>query len=270
MRYHSTIRQFNRRVIVSGKVIECYEYEKPVAEGFKKKRIGRAGALNTSKDTKDDNRKKTAYRARKIVRNTVNANPHLNKFLTLTFADNVTDLDYAHYEFDKFIKRLKTRFKGFQYVEVPEFQKRGAVHFHLLCNLPYVDVNALSKVWGHGFIKLNKIDNVDNVGAYITKYMTKENIDERLAGRKCYSMSKDLKQPLEYTEEGDIDELMENIEGVKRVYTSEFENDYYGTVRYTQVICTDIPPRPNPFRRWLMQFKGKLTFMLRLYTLPLN
>jgi len=261
MRYHSTIRQFNRRVIVSGRVIEYYEYEKPVGKGFEKKRIGRAGALMTSEDVKSDNRKKTALRARRLVRNTVNANPHLNKFLTLTFADNITDLDYAHYEFDKFVKRLKTRFKKFQYVEVVEFQKRGAIHFHLLCNLPYVDINTLSKVWRHGFIKLNKIDNVDNVGAYVTKYMTKENIDERLTGRKCYSMSKGLNEPKEYTKDDDIDEIMENIDSVKRVYTSEFESEYYGVVRYTQIICVDTPPKPNPFRRWLERFKGKLTLM---------
>ena len=27
------------------------------------------------------------------------------------------------------------------------------------------EFNELARVWGHGFIKLNKIDNVDNVGA---------------------------------------------------------------------------------------------------------
>lgn len=261
MKHYSSIRQYNRRAILAGKVLEIYEYEKPVAKGFEKKRVGRAGASHTTNDVKEDNRKKTALRARKMVRNTVNANPQLNKFLTLTFAENITDLNFAHYEFDKFIKRLKTRFEGFQYISVIEFQKRGAIHFHLLCNLPYVDVNALSEVWGYGFIKLNNIDNVDNVGAYVTKYMTKDNIDERLVGRKCYTMSKGLSKPVEYTREDDINELLENIDSVKRVYTSEFESEHYGLIRYTQILCVDVPQKPNAVRRLLNRFKEKLALV---------
>lgn len=260
MKRYSMIRQFNKRLVVSGNILEYYEYEKPCTKGFEKMRAGRANALFTSEEVKQDNRKKTAQRARSTVRRCVNANPQLNKFFTLTFADNVTDLDFAHYAFDKFVKRLKTRFKGFQYICVTEFQQRGAVHFHLLCNLPYIPVAELEKIWGNGFVKINRIDNIDNVGAYVTKYMTKD-IDERLTGRKCYSMSKGLNEPKEYTKDDDIDEIMENIDGVKRVYTSEFESEYYGVVRYTQIICTNTPPKTDPFRKWLNRFKSKLTLM---------
>lgn len=258
MRYENYTRQFHRRVFVTGNVIEMYEYEKPVFKGISKKRTGRANAPFTSEEIKNDNRAKTARRARTTVRRTVNANPQLNKFLTLTFAENITDLDYARYEFDKFIKRIKTRFKGFQFVNVVEFQKRGAVHFHLLCNLPYVNVNDLAKIWKHGFVKINRIDNVDNVGAYITKYMTKDSIDERLVGKKCYSMSKGLKQPKEYTNDGDIDELLENLDNIKRIHSSEFETEYYGVVRYTQVVCTKAPEAPNKLRRFLSRFRAWL------------
>lgn len=189
------IKLFNKRVICSGNVLEIYDYEKSVGKGFQAFRKGRANALYTSDEVKADNRGKIAQRARQTVRRYANANPQLNKFLTLTFAENITDLDYARYEFDKFIKRVKTRYATFQYIVVVEFQKRGSVHFHLLCNLPYIKVNKFASVWKHGFIKINKLDNVDNVGAYITKYMTKDNIDERLVGRKCYSMSKGLNEP---------------------------------------------------------------------------
>jgi S-adenosylmethionine:tRNA-ribosyltransferase-isomerase (queuine synthetase) len=93
-----------------------------------------------------------------------------------------------------------------------EFQKRGAIHFHMLCNLPYVDVNELAKVWKNGFIKLNRLDNVDNVGAYITKYMTKDNVDARLIGKKCYTMSKGLNEPRGYTNEADIEQVLEELD----------------------------------------------------------
>lgn len=247
----SSYTKFNRRLIVSGKVIEYFEYERLVVRCPEKERVGRRNAAYTSAKIKADNREKTAQRAKQTVRRTINANPQLNKFLTLTFAENVKDLSKARYEFDKFIKRLKTRYEEIKYINVVEFQKRGAVHFHLLCNLPYVDVNEVAQIWQNGFIKINRIENVDNVGAYVTKYMTKGNIDERLIGRKCYSMSKGLNEPNEYIHTEEIDEILENIEDVKRVYTNEFKSEYYGAVRYTQVICESPPKKPlfRLFRR---------------------
>ena len=87
----------------------------------------------------------------------------------------------------------------------------------MLCNLEYVPVKELAEIWGNGFVKINRIDNVDNVGAYMTKYMTKDNVDERLAERKSYSMSKNLHVPEEYVEEEEVDEILEWLENVKRV-----------------------------------------------------
>ena len=148
MKRYSMIRQFNKRLVVSGNILEYYEYEKPCTKGFEKMRAGRANALFTSEEVKQDNRKKTAQRARSTVRRCVNANPQLNKFFTLTFADNVTDLDFAHYAFDKFVKRLKTRFKGFQYISVQVITANLRVNdginltasiaskFHLFLGLP--------------------------------------------------------------------------------------------------------------------------------------
>lgn len=232
-----TPKPYNRRLIRAGNVIELYEYEKPVLRGGTFSRKGRANAPYTSDETKLDNRTKTAARARRHVRRVINANPQLNKFLTLTYAENMTDIDLAHKGLDIFIKRLKRIFPRFAYVCVIEFQKRGAVHFHLLCNLPFVDVKALATVWGHGFIKLNRIDNVDNVGAYVTKYMTKESMDERLIGYRSYSMSRGLNHPQEVTNEEQINEELNALENVTRVYSAEFESEYYGTVHYTQIIC---------------------------------
>lgn len=260
MKQFSNIRQFNKRVIVSGKVLEFYEYENPICKGFAQKKAGRGNSVHTSKEVKETNRRKTAQRARATVRRTANANPQLNKFLTLTYADNETNLTQARKDFDKFVKRVKTRYKDFQYLNVVEFQKRGAVHFHMLCNLPYVDVNEFSKVWGHGFIKVNRIDNVDNVGAYITKYMTKENVDARLAGRKCYSMSKGLQEADTFTDENEINDVLESLENVKRIHSSEFETEYYGIVRYTQVVCSK--PIKSPRRRRRLFQKRRNAFEL--------
>lgn len=169
----------NQKAIISGRIAELYDYSRPLVQGYTGKRVGRANSAFTSEEVKEENRKKTAFRARATVRRMINANPQLNKFLTLTFAENLQDIETARYELKKFILRLIYRFPSFSYIEVIEFQKRGAVHFHILCNLEYVDVNELAKIWRNGFIKLNRIDNIDNLGAYVTKYMKKDNKNPR-------------------------------------------------------------------------------------------
>lgn len=69
-------------------------------------------------------------------------NTNLDKFksfITLTFADNITDLSYANKEYDKFITKIKRKYKDFLSIAVPEFQKNGSIHYHLLTNIDYYE-----------------------------------------------------------------------------------------------------------------------------------
>lgn len=130
----------------------------------------------------------------KIIIRLINSNPDMNKFLTLTFSDNVSDLYYSNSEFLKFIHKVNyhvfhTKKRILKYLAVIEFQERGAIHYHVICNLPFVEHDKLSSLWKHGFISINRIkdsknDDIsidcDNVGAYVCKYMTKDNDDPRL------------------------------------------------------------------------------------------
>lgn len=103
------------------------------------------------------------------------------------FADNIKDIAVAHPEFRKFVKRLGYHIDNketyLKYLTVPEFQKRGAVHYHVvLFNLPYIKNKVLAKVGDNGFVKLNVIEDVANIGAYVCKYMTKaEYTEDKLA-----------------------------------------------------------------------------------------
>ena len=91
---------------------------------------------------------------------------------------------------------MNYKYNNFEYLAVPEFQKRGAVHYHLLCNLPFIEIAELQELWGQGFVKINKIDDVNNVGAYVSKYLGKE-MDERTFGKKKFFRSQNLKQSVE-------------------------------------------------------------------------
>jgi hypothetical protein len=242
------------KYVISGSVIERYTYEKNQFVGFEPKN---KNGKNSNGLKSDENRGISLGRAKKIVMRTINSNPCLNKFLTLTFEENITDLDYSHNELKKWIKRVnyqvfKTKKSEMRYVAVIEFQKRGAVHYHILCNLPYIDVNSLAETWGHGFIKLNRIkgdkkrfgsDECDNVGAYVCKYMTKDNDDERLKGRKSYLMSQNLDKPQEIYVGTNEEDLLEQVYGLEPFwycklnevnYSSAYSNDFTGTVLYNQ------------------------------------
>lgn len=245
---------YQTKYVVCGDVIERYVYEKDQFVGFESRnKDGKnKNGLNSA-----DNRAFSLGRARRLVIRSINANPCLNKFLTLTFEENITDLDYSHAEFKKWVKRVnyhvfKTKKSLMKYVAVIEFQKRGAIHYHIICNLPYVDVGELGKCWGHGFVKLNKIkgdknrfgsDQCDNVGAYVCKYMTKDNDDTRLVGRNSYLMSRNLDKPTEIyvgNNEKDLLEQVYNLPDVlscsqfKLAFTKGWQNDYTGTVVYSQ------------------------------------
>jgi hypothetical protein len=249
VRLKSGIESVRSRVIVSGGVVEVYEYERPVYKGFKSKGGRKHEADEEGKEKKEGkekNRKDALRRARQKVRRIVNANvgaygEHFTaKFLTLTFGDNVTDLDQAHYEFKKFIQRMNylvfgTKSGNLRYTAVPEFQKRGAVHYHVIFyNLPYTKADVIEKVWGNGFIKINKIDDVDNVGAYICKYMVKDLDDERLRGRKCYFNSRGLFKPVVIEDEKKVENIKSSLPREKRTVIAAYENDYTGLTIYKQ------------------------------------
>lgn len=244
------VSYYDRKLYVCGLVLEFVEFELPVVKLSKVSRVGRAGQSFTTDDVKLSNRLKNVGRARQNVRRIVNTNfSTSSKFVTLTFAENVTDLRFANHEFGKFLKRLK-RYLGYipQYIAVVEFQKRGAIHFHVLMNCPYIPVEVLERLWGHGFVKINAIDNVDNLGAYVTKYMTKDNIDERLAGQKSYFTSHNLKKPEETTDGELIDEVLAAADVERVAYSTEFDSEYYGTIRYTQLVLAS-PVTLADFRR---------------------
>lgn len=131
-------------------------------------------------------------------------------FITLTFAENITDLDTAHKYFTTWNKSIRRVFPDFKYLGVPEFQKRGAVHYHLLTNIPMNELGLIYKqpgkenmydvkYWNHGFTSVFDLDLTDDnfsVAAYMTKYFYKD-ISSKLFGRRKILKSQNLRKPKE-------------------------------------------------------------------------
>ena len=248
------IERVEKKLVQSGDIIEIYEYSEGYIKGYtltESEINRRKGSKNNTDDT--DSRERSLKRAKANLRRLINANvgqygkEFTAKFLTLTFRDNVKDIKQANYEFNKFIKRLNYNLYGIKkvnlkYTTVIEFQKRGAIHYHtIIYNMPYIAASEISNIWGNGFIKINNIDDVDNVGAYVGEYLGqaekgqgKDIEDDRLRGQKTYFSSRGLLKPLEVTNKKTVEQVENALLNRKPTYSSTYENEYLGTVIYKQ------------------------------------
>lgn len=232
-----SVKSYNSKVVISGDIIEIYEYSRPVLEGYddtKKNSKGRE--VEANEENKKINRAKALMRSRRDLRRLINSNIHMygveSKFVTLTFAEHITTFEVANYEFKKFRQRLEYEL-GFKlkYAVVPEFTKIGRIHFHLVMfNIPFIRNSKLQKIWSNGFVRINRIESVDNVGAYVCKYMTKDNVDGRLQGKKCYFTSRGLYKPIEIKEKDRVDNLAVDLPANALTYANTFENEHNKTI----------------------------------------
>lgn len=218
----------DKKAIVSGDVVEIISYEHGNYFGFEGSAKGKIKSTNAKKDY-------NINRTKKNLRRLINANASGNDlFVTLTYADNFTDLVQAKKDFKRFIKAMKRKSYNLKYVYVVEFQKRGSIHFHVIFfDCGYIDCKFLADVWGLGFVKINRINDIDNTGAYVVKYMDKNLLDDRLQGHDLYGRSRGLKQPQEINNPQEVGQLLEGLSS-HLTYTNTYSNDYKGTCVYCQ------------------------------------
>lgn len=195
----------------TGEIRECKKSEK---------RVDRINAL------------KVSFRK---LRNIINANvinPCYCQWITLTYVENMRDNKRLYIDFENFIKRyryfVKKDYKtSFEYIAVPEPQAKGGKfrswHFHVITIFekkpPFVPNEILRKLWGFGFVSIKSLSKVDNVGAYLSAYLTNipvtdganiseedlENIEKKYikggrlvyypAGMNLYRCSRGIKKP---------------------------------------------------------------------------
>ncbi len=210
-------------------------------------------------ENKKDNFLKSLIRARQNVFDIISCNinnvpdfygnPQLPKFLTLTFKENITDSSTANLEFTNFNKRLsyhlyKTNKNVLKYICIPEFQKRGAIHFHVLYfNMPYVDFKEIENIWGNGFIFIESVkDNIEDYAKYVAKYINKENskgednfdiyVDKNMLNQKRYFCSRGLHRPvvLKLAIDNDTYEMITSYLKSFHIDNYTYENEFIGKV----------------------------------------
>lgn len=175
-----------------------------------------------------------------------------NKFVTFTFAENLTDFNRATYEYAKFIKRLRysSFYNGKQvtYLTVPERQQRGAWHYHtIMFNAPFMPFQILQPIWRNGDVNIKMVRDPDHMGNYISKYITKD-FTNGLYYRKSYFTSKNLIKPTIIRDREKIEYLRPFLKGIEpvNVYIPP-EDDKYSAETYSYDL-TEYPDILSTFR----------------------
>lgn len=229
----------HNKVYISGDIVEIYTYKHPIKYKIptdKNKKAERPKNITVG-EQKENNKRISTTRARNTIRRLANSNfgnPY-DKFITLTFAENVQDLNYANNEFKKFIKKLRYWLGEFKYLAVMEKQKRGSIHYHILMDYqPKIDESILEEKWGHGFVDISAVcdGDIDNVGAYLIKYVSKDlSLAENC--QKNYLCSKGLDRPkIEYGIPAS--EIRNAMIGEEKAYISKYDSKFNGQVMFEE------------------------------------
>lgn len=257
---------YDFKVVQCGNYIQVYEFEKNKVKRPNKKD---SNDLELKKIQFDDNisiKKKernlktdneienqNIIRSKLQCQRVAKANmENWKSFITLTFKDNIEDISYANKKFHSFVVMVKRVYKDFKYLCVPEYQKRGAIHYHLLTNLecgseiiPKQDQKRLwnketqtykeldyydIKYWNNGYSSAEPItEEPKKVIGYISKYMTK-NVDNRLFAHRRFFYSQNCTVPqisyIDSTDKEQINWLQTKIRDKEIIYQNEYLNSY--------------------------------------------
>lgn len=264
----SKYEDVERRIIYDVKIIHCgdtyqiYKFDKTRSKENKKDRDIPIIPKVSIKDIDTDNLYKldrveevkpillsNAIRSNLNCQRIAKANrDNWESFITLTFKENITDIVYANKIFNAWVSNVRKLKKDFKYIAVPEFQKRGAVHYHILSNLGKEDTNIIIpqkertektkdlttlfdvKYWSRGFARVDFIKgDYKKIYSYICKYMTKD-IDDKLFGKHRYFNSQNLNKPreefLDLSNERDLKYFNNIINNSSIDYSSQYKDIY--------------------------------------------
>lgn len=121
------------------------------------------------------------------------------RWCTVTYQENMSDKRRLHEDFRRFIQKLryhckKNSYGEFEYIAVCEPQGRGSFHIHMFLiwkNVaPYIANEVFREIWGHGYVSIKAIKDIENIGGYFQAYLTDLEISEEKAE---YFAAEDIK-----------------------------------------------------------------------------
>lgn len=111
-------------------------------------------------------------------------------FLTLTYANQTSDHLQVGKDYDAFLRKLKRHYKGvttIDAIKVLEPHASGNWHMHVLLRFNdlstvYIPNETLRDIWGNGFVTIQSLRDVDNIGAYVSAYLSDIEVPDDYSG----------------------------------------------------------------------------------------
>jgi len=243
------------KIVQYGNVTEIYSYEKDILH-HPKRHISQH-AKKRQKQRRDDAKAKgIVLRSQRSInrsRNNFFRLCHHNvtiaktvHFLTLTFAYDLSNQEATRHV-QRFMDRAKklTPETPISYISVPEYTKKGRIHYHLLVfNLPpnaskteRVKRN-YQRIFQRGYIDLRLARyNSKGIAGYMAKYMAKTFQDSRTQTRRGYSCSRNIEKITTYGSNSlsqYVSMIIPNI-SLEQIESSSYNVPYMGTCEYKKI-----------------------------------
>lgn len=225
------MRDMKAKIMVSGKVVEAIEWSIPILYDYTVENKNRRGkeAGDDWKGKDDSNLKRAQSTLRRLIWSN---QTRYSKFVTFTYRDAEPDLEHVRKDWKAFQQRMRREGYSTDYVAVLEWQeereiKHGekSLHIHaVLFTDRFIPGDFVSKAWDKGFIQINAMRDVKNLGAYVSKYLTKTTL--AMYGSHSYFCSRGLKRPIE-TKMSTHDELQHSLQELNlQGYKMQFQRDF--------------------------------------------
>lgn len=140
------------------------------------------------------------------------------RWVTLTYAENMTDPKKLQRDFKHFNDRCRKIFGHYEYITAAEPQGRGAWHLHCVFifngKAPYMENAVVRECWKKGFVTVKRLDDVDNVGAYLTAYLGDMELVEATEAGISVHTAKGIKE-VEFEDENGVKQTKKYIKGAR-------------------------------------------------------
>jgi len=229
----------HRRHVLSGDLLEIYEYERDLPT-----RRGIRGAHTFAKRNKRVSWRSDASirRASAAFRRTVRANLSGDErpaLLTLTTYSVIPYATSVHF-FSTFIARIRRRHgRAFKYIAVPELQKRGSWHWHVLIwGLGHEaekerTTRHFARFWLRGFCDCVITDGHAKIASYLAKYLSKAMSHLRRSDTKTYYTSRNILRPVRVNAATIAAYTQSEKAVIHRLTELQYDTEWLGKCNYT-------------------------------------
>jgi hypothetical protein len=230
------------KLVKSGNLIEVYNYEKSISQKIhsgRRKSFKQRDSRPLS--SRPDNIRRRCKSFTRLVQSNLVGSVAPALF-TLTVAERVGIERGYEYLREFWIRLRQASISYSKYIAVPEFQKRGAIHFHLIIwgLNEYVDQERnnrqIQNLWQRGFVDCIQSDGSSKIAGYLAKYMRKSMFDRRLVGQKAYSASRSCLRSVSFSSPAVFNFSSEvfgiDLETALPVVDKQFNTQWLGSARY--------------------------------------